>query len=138
MNERVGQNALASAINCGVCGQPLIYATESVIRTCTLCGTEGPTLIYCPAGHYVCDSCHSKAAIDVLRQVLDTTHSCDPAVIIEQVMAHPSVPMHGPEHHSIVPGAIITAVRNTGYPVPNGAIERALERASKVPGGWCG
>ena len=46
--------------------------------------------------------------------------------------------MHGPEHHAIVPGAIIAAVRNTGYPVPEGAIEKALERASKVPGGWCG
>jgi hypothetical protein len=29
-------------------------------------------------------------------------------------------------------------VRNTGYPVPEGAIEKAIERASKVPGGWCG
>ena len=53
-------------------------------------------------------------------------------------MAHPSVPMHGPEHHAIVPAAIIAAVRNTGYPVPEGAIEKAIERASKVPGGWCG
>jgi hypothetical protein len=46
--------------------------------------------------------------------------------------------MHGPEHHAIVPAAIIAAVRNTGYPVPEGAIEKAIERASKVPGGWCG
>ena len=58
--------------------------------------------------------------------------------ILEQVMAHPSVPMHGPEHHAMVPGVIIAAVRNAGYPVPEGAIEKALERASKVPGGWCG
>ncbi len=53
-------------------------------------------------------------------------------------MAHPSVPMHGPEHHAIVPGVIIAAVRNAGYPVPDGAVEKALERAGKVPGGWCG
>ncbi len=86
MNERVVQNALASAINCGVCGQPLVYATKSVIRACTLCGTEVATLIYCRAGHYVCDKCHSKAALEVLHQVLNTTHSCDPAVIIEQVL----------------------------------------------------
>jgi hypothetical protein len=46
--------------------------------------------------------------------------------------------MHGPEHHAIVPAAIITAVKNTGYPVPEGAIEKAIERAGKVPGGWCG
>jgi hypothetical protein len=33
---------------------------------------------------------------------------------------------------------IVTAVRNAGYSIPSGAIEKALERASKVPGGWCG
>jgi hypothetical protein len=130
--------ALPSVNNCGVCGQPLVYATDSVLRKCALCGQEGHTLIYCPAGHYICDKCHSKAALDVLREVLATTRSADPAEIVEQVMAHPSVPMHGPEHHSIVPGAIIAAVRNAGYKIPEGAVEKALERAAKVPGGWCG
>jgi hypothetical protein len=138
MSETVGAKALASAVNCGVCGRPLIYATESVGKACNLCGSEAQTLIYCPAGHYVCDKCHARAAIDVLRQVLDTTSSRDPAAIMEQVMAHPSVPMHGPEHHVIVPAVIVAAVRNSGYPLPEGAVEKALERASKVPGGWCG
>jgi hypothetical protein len=129
---------MESVNNCGVCARPLVYATESITKTCAICGQEGKTNIYCPAGHYVCDVCHSKAAIEVLKKVLASTKSADPALIIEQVMAHPSVPMHGPEHHAIVPAAIITAVRNAGYPVPDGAIEKALERASKVPGGWCG
>ncbi len=138
MSEKARQNTLASVTNCGVCGQPLVYATESVLCTCTLCGKNERALIYCPAGHYVCDSCHSKAALEVLRQVLSTTKTTDPAAILEQVMSHPSVPMHGPEHHAIVPGAIVAAVRNTGYALPEGAVEKALERASKVPGGWCG
>jgi len=73
-----------------------------------------------------------------LRQVLATTKSTDPSEILEQVLCHPSVPMHGPEHHAIVPGAIITAIRNSGYELPDGALDKALERASKVPGGWCG
>jgi len=132
------KNTLASLTNCGVCGRPLVYATEPRVLNCNLCGKEERTLIYCPAGHYVCDSCHSKAAVDVLRQILETTSSSDPITILEQVMAHPSIPMHGPEHHAMVPAVIIAAVRNAGYPVPDGAIEKALERASKVPGGWCG
>jgi hypothetical protein len=127
-----------SGTDCGVCAKPLVYATESVTMSCAFCGKEEKTLIYCPDGHYICDSCHSKAAIDVLRQVLAATKSTDPLAIIEQVMSHPSVPMHGPEHHLIVPGALIAAVRNGGYPLPEGAIEKALERAAKVPGGWCG
>jgi hypothetical protein len=130
--------AMASVNNCGVCARPLVYTTESVAKVCTICGKEEKASIYCPAGHYVCDSCHSKAALEVLRNVLSSTRSVDPAAILEQVMSHPSVPMHGPEHHVIVPAAIVAAVRNSGYPLPERAVDRAMERASKVPGGWCG
>ena len=124
--------------NCGVCAKPLVYATESITKICTHCGKEEKTLIYCPEGHYVCNHCHSRMTMEVLRQVLSSTQTTDAAAILEQVMSDPVVPMHGPEHHLIVPGAIVAAVSNTGYPVSEGAIEKALERASKVPGGWCG
>jgi hypothetical protein len=70
--------------------------------------------------------------------VLANSKSTNPAVILEQVMAHPSVPMHGPEHHVRVPAAIVAAVSNSGYLLPEGAVEKVLERAGKVPGGWCG
>lgn len=53
-------------------------------------------------------------------------------------MSHPAVPMHGPEHHAILPAVIVTAVKNAGYSVPEGAVEKAIERGSKLPGGWCG
>ena len=129
---------MESKENCGVCGKPLIYGTEEVARRCEFCGKEFPTLIYCPEGHYVCDICHSRGALDVLRDVLTSTTSTDPSEILEKVMAHPSVPMHGPEHHAMVPAIIVAAVKNAGYPVPEGAVEKALERGSKVPGGWCG
>ncbi len=138
MNVKDGSKGLVSVINCGVCGRPLVYATDSVPCTCALCGKEERSLIYCPAGHYVCDRCHSKAAIDVLRQVLADTRSTDPSEILEQIMTHPAVPMHGPEHHMIVPAVLIAAVRNSGYPLAEGIVEKSLERASKVPGGWCG
>jgi hypothetical protein len=134
----ISSPSMKSVNNCGVCARPLVYATESVSKTCALCGQEEKTAIYCPAGHYICDSCHSQAALEVLKQVLTVTKSTDPVAILEQVMAHPSVPMHGPEHHVIVPAAIVAAVRNSGYPVPEAAIEKVIERASKVPGGWCG
>jgi hypothetical protein len=136
MNEK--SQSMASVNNCGVCARPLVYATESIIKTCTLCGKEEKSAIYCPAGHYVCDACHSKAALEVLKQVLASGRSTDPAAILEQVMSHPSVPMHGPEHHVIVPAAIVAAVKNSGYPLPEGAVDKAIERAGKVPGGWCG
>jgi hypothetical protein len=129
---------LQSKENCAVCGKPLVYGTEEVSKRCDFCGKEYPALIYCPEGHYVCDACHSRGALDILRYVLSKTTSADPAEILEKVMSHPSVPMHGPEHHAMVPAIIVTAVKNAGYAVPEGAVEKAIERGSKVPGGWCG
>jgi hypothetical protein len=129
---------MKSRDNCGVCGQPLVYGTEEVKRKCAFCGREFPALIYCPAGHYVCDACHNREAIDILREELGKTKSVNPAEILEKIMSHPSVPMHGPEHHAMVPAIIVAAAKNAGYPVPEGAVEKAIERGSKVPGGWCG
>ena len=129
---------MKSVENCGVCGQPLIYGTDEVIQSCAFCGEKNTTLIYCPNGHYVCDSCHSRRALDVLREVLSSTNSTDPIDILETVMSHPAVPMHGPEHHALVPAIIVAAVKNAGYPIPEGAVEKALARGSEVPGGWCG
>jgi hypothetical protein len=134
----IKQPSMSSVNNCGVCAKPLVYSTESVSKTCALCGKEEKTNIFCPAVHYICDTCHSKAALEVLKQILSSSKTTDPAAIFEQVVSHPSVPMHGPEHHIIVPAAIVAAVRNSGYPLPDGSIEKAIERASKVPGGWCG
>jgi len=133
-----GEMTMESKDNCGVCGKPLVYGTEEVTRTCTFCGRSSPALIYCPEGHYVCDSCHSQNALQVLRAVLATTTSTTPGEILEQVMSHPAVPMHGPEHHAMVPAIIVAAAANSGYPTPDDAIEKALERGAKVPGGWCG
>jgi hypothetical protein len=129
---------MESKENCGVCGVPLVYATESVEASCAFCGAKHSTLMYCPEGHYVCDSCHGHEALDVLCQALDSTSSTSPLEILERVMSHPSVPMHGPEHHAMVPAAIVAAVQNAGYQVPDRAVEKAIARGSKVPGGWCG
>jgi len=129
---------MKSTENCGICGKSLIYGTEKVSVECSSCGETHDTLIYCPEGHYICDTCHSRQALDVLREVLQSTTSTNPLEILEKIMSHPSVPMHGPEHHAIVPAIIVASVENSGYPVPEGAVETAIERGSKVPGGWCG
>ncbi len=124
--------------HCGVCGTPLIYATEDVPVKCHICGKESTARIYCPQGHYICDGCHREKAVEVLKQILSSTTSKPPLEILELVMADPVVPMHGPEHHVIVPAAIVTAARNAGYDVPEKALEQAIKRGSQVPGGWCG
>ena len=129
---------MKSRDNCGICGTPLVYQTDPTSMTCVFCKQKRTTNIYCPEGHYICDSCHEREALDILRQVLNTSTSASPNEILEAVMAHPSVPMHGPEHHAMVPAVIIGAARNAGYSIPQEAVEQAILRGAKIPGGWCG
>jgi hypothetical protein len=131
-------NTLESKDNCGVCGQPLLYQTEAREMKCVFCGLEKRTNIYCPNGHYVCDECHERETLEILEKVIDSSFSKSPLHLFELVICHPSVPMHGPEHHAIVPAVILAAIRNSGYSIPKGAIEQAIHRGAKIPGGWCG
>lgn len=131
-------DVLASLTGCGICGAALEYATDPVPRACDLCGHVHDTSIFCPAGHYVCDACHSRDATEIAHLLLARTRSADPQVLLERLLAHSRLPMHGPEHHAIVAGVIVAAARNAGAAVPDGALETALKRAGAVPGGWCG
>jgi hypothetical protein len=70
--------------------------------------------------------------------MLEGATETDPSALLERVMALPGLPLHGPEHHVIVPGVIVVAARNTGAAVPIEALDTVVRRGAKVPGGWCG
>jgi hypothetical protein len=129
---------MKSKDNCGVCGSALIYGTESAPINCSLCGKAFNALIYCPKGHYICDACHQQETINILKNAVVTSLFKNPQEIFESIVANPSIPMHGPDHHAIVPAVIVAAVKNAGYLVPEGALEKAIARGGSVPGGWCG
>jgi hypothetical protein len=131
-------DASASLEGCLVCGAALVYSTTPSAQVCDLCGGEESALISCPGGHFICDQCHRATVTDVVRRVLETTVSTDPSAILEQILALPTLTMHGPEHHAIVPGVIIAAARNAGVALPPGGLDAALRRGGKIPGGWCG
>ena len=130
--------AMVSTENCGICGAELAYRTTPVSMKCACCGGSFEALISCPDGHYVCDTCHRQDAVSIIDTVLGASRSTSPHELLEMLMAHPSVPMHGPEHHVFVPCVLVAAARNAGHPVPDNAVEEAVRRGSKVPGGWCG
>jgi hypothetical protein len=129
---------MKSMEHCGVCGTPLKYGTKEITQTCAFCDDEFRSSIYCPKGHYICDACHSLSALDILREILGKKDSTCPSEILEEVMARPTVPTHGPEHHAMVPAILVRAAENAGYPVPGGAVNKAIERGIRIPGGWCG
>jgi hypothetical protein len=127
-----------STEECGVCGKTLIYQPDPKMMQCIFCGKSQGTNIFCPQGHYVCDECHQKDALVNLKQVLEESTSTCPSAIFEAIAASHQVPMHGPEHHVIVPAVLVAAARNAGFAAPENALEQAITRGSKVPGGWCG
>ena len=124
---------------CMLCGKPLHYEKDAVLRRCAICGEEKPSSCSCEDGHFVCDRCHS-AGLDVffVPLLLHSEEPC-PQRLLEQVLALPQVHLHGPEHHAIVPCVLLTAFHNCGGGNDLKAdLSAALKRGRQVPGGTCG
>ena len=65
--------------------------------------------------------------------------SKNPIVILEDLMRIPSCRMHGPEHHTLVGAALLTAYHNAGGNIDlPAALEELHQRAAAVPGAACG
>jgi hypothetical protein len=125
---------------CLVCGRDLEYLDAPEEMTCSLCGERAVADVRCVAGHYVCDRCHAAGANDLIERVCIATDIADPLAIACLLMDHPAVKMHGPEHHFLVPAALLAAYCNlTGRQDEKEAwIKKARARAETVPGGACG
>ena len=125
---------------CLVCGRDLEYLDAPEELTCSLCGAQVSADVRCVAGHFVCDRCHAAGANDLIERVCTATDIAEPLAIACLLMAHPAVKMHGPEHHFLVPAALLAAYCNlTGRQDEKEAwIKKARTRAETVPGGACG
>jgi len=121
-----------------VCGEELVYSNEAKDRSCHFCGTMDKSNSVCTKGHFICDGCHQQEAIEVVRHICLQSREQDMLALLTTIRSHPTVPMHGPEHHAMMPGVILAACRNSGGPVSDDDILAGIERGSKVPGGACG
>ena len=123
---------------CLICKAPLVYLNEDAEMTCAICGKTERSKTRCTAGHYVCDDCHTQG-IDAIFGVCLASRSKNPIEILNELMALPFSHMHGPEHHTMVGAALLTAYRNAGGEID---LEKALvemrSRGKDVPGGICG
>lgn len=124
--------------DCMVCGTSLSYNTRAVKAACHYCGQEFRANIRCPNSHFVCDQCHQKEGLAIIRRICLTCTERDLICLLRKIRDEQAIPMHGPEHHAIIPGVILAAARNSGLQVTNGDILTGIERGSKVPGGSCG
>lgn len=127
-----------------LCGKTLIYSEKATEQLCQFCNEGIVSPISCQDGHFVCDTCHSADAVGLLHRMADGETSMEPLEMVESAFNHPSFSFHGPEHHSLVPAAILIALKNRKIPRPDGSlvtediIKEGIRRGTAIPGGFCG
>ncbi len=123
---------------CMVCGAPLEYLETAEPMNCSYCSRELPSSTRCAAGHFVCDDCHVGDAPEAIASILTASTEPDMIRLFAAVREHPSIPVHGPEYHALVPAVIVTAARNAGVALDERHIRTAIERGRTIAGGACG
>jgi len=123
--------------DCLVCGAPLSYLAAEVALICHSCGRTRRGNARCESGHFICDSCHVGGHLGFIKAFCREAQGTDPIAIFSAMKESHPFPLHGPEHHALVPAAFLTAYRNHFGDPPAQRVEAAIERASNMPGGTC-
>lgn len=122
---------------CMVCGAELVYFEEEREATCVYCGRTLKANAACSRGHFVCDACHRGDALEIIQNVCLNSKESDCVTLMQTIRAHPAFNLHGPEHHSLVPAVILTALRNGGEEIRDEQILAAIRRGETTVGGSC-
>jgi len=124
--------------HCMVCGLPLEYREQGGTVRCAECGRQENSAIICPAGHFICDACHSEKPLLKLSELAIQTIGRAPEDILEELLTLPNLPMHGPEHHAMAGLALLLASDRAGVNLPDNYIDETIRRSQQIPGGTCG
>jgi radical SAM protein with 4Fe4S-binding SPASM domain len=134
-----GQNRGESTQSgCMICGESLVYWGKSVSQQCDICGEMFQSNISCANGHYVCDNCHRGDTLDHMEALLIKSTKTNPILLADAVFHLPTMKMHGPEHHSMVPAVIETAYQNLQGIRDLDKIRETIRRGKDIKGGSCG
>lgn len=131
------KNKDSQKIGCMECGAELEYFDVHKEKTCIYCGQTQSANAQCVNGHFVCDSCHQTDAVDIIKHICLQSRETDATNLMQTIRSHPHFRMHGPEHHSMVPAVILTAMRNSGYFISDEQIITGIERGQTIAGGAC-
>ena len=125
---------------CLICGCNLIYFDADKRQICSICGHAFNASVHCMNGHFICDKCHSLPATEYIEKYCISTKMIDPIELAQALMESPTIKMHGPEHHFLVPAVLLTIYYNyqNEYEMKKAKLNIAKGRAEKVLGGFCG
>lgn len=123
---------------CLICGSSLKYSDQSERFKCDICGKLFVSNIKCTNDHYICDHCHNGDVLDHMEDLLVESTEKNPIRLAEMVFNMPTMKMHGPEHHSMVPAVLETAHQNILGIRDIKKIEETINRGKDIKGGSCG
>ncbi len=123
---------------CLICGAPLVYLTALEEKACARCGSVKGANAVCEEGHFVCDACHVRDPKELIRTICTNTRETDMIRLLQKVRSDSRFPIHGPEHHALVPAVILATYRNLGGEITESDILTGIERGLSIPGGSCG
>jgi len=133
-----GDQAAKLPQGCMVCGAPIEYFTDERQVRCAYCRAGFVSSAVCAAGHFVCDACHAEDGLKLVERICRTAPETDMIGLLRRIRTHRAIPLHGPEHHALVPGIILATYRNLGGSLPDERIGMGIRRGATVPGGACG
>lgn len=122
---------------CFICGADLVYLKRHQGLVCEVCGRQSVANAMCKNGHFVCDLCHEAEPIQFIKNACLKTKETDMIRLLYSLRSSAFVAMHGPEHHAMVPGIILSTYRNLGGEISDKVISDAIERGGSVAGGSC-
>lgn len=126
--------------DCIICGQELVYFEEEKEVECVYCHKTFKSNVDCLDGHYICDLCHSMDAIGLIENYCVETERTNPIEMAIELMKNPSINMHGPEHHFLVPAVLLASYYNSWdkKDIKIKKLAVAKMRAEDIKGGFCG
>lgn len=126
--------------NCMICGSELIYFDDYMEVECMYCHKKYRSNVTCVDGHYICDICHSMDANELIENYCRKTEKTNPMEMAIDLMKNPTINMHGPEHHFLVPAVLLTSFYNIKGEINKKAKKLAVAkmRAKDIKGGFCG
>ncbi len=123
---------------CMVCGAAVIYHPTEQQTVCYYCGKQLAGNACCEQGHFVCDTCHTGDALKLIEHFCAASTTTDTIQLFSNIRQHPTMPLHGPQYHALVPGVLLACLRNAGHPVTPEQLHAAIQRGGEVSGGSCG
>jgi hypothetical protein len=97
---------------CILCGDDLNHLEPNITERCDFCGKTTIVDYQCNSYHYICHDCYSGGPFEYITKRCLEYKGIDPIDLAVSIMNTPTIRMHGPEHHYIVPATLLTCVYN--------------------------